>query len=443
MIRHIFKKIIIFILTLEARLVLRKYHPTIVAITGSVGKTSTKDAIYAILSKQFYARKSEKSFNSDIGIPLTILGCSNGWYDVRIWLSNIWEGLRLIITKNHYPKWLILEVGADRPGDIQKVAEWLSPDIVVVTRFADVPVHVEFFASPEALVREKTYLVEALKPGGLLVLNHDDKQSAALKEKTQARVITYGFGEGARIRASHQEIFYDTGNGAGSGKIAFNVPEGTIFKVSYVGSTVPVRLNSAFGIQHIYAALAGFAVGVLHGVNMVAITEALGEYVPPPGRMRMVDGQKESIILDDSYNASPVATEAALETLSAIRTNEHARKIAVLGDMLELGKYSGKEHARIGEQAAKTADILVVVGVRAKMIAESALSMGMSSYNVHTFETSREAGEFLKTFIAKGDIILVKGSQSMRMEHVVLALMAHPEEAPLLLVRQEAIWKEK
>src|SRR3989338_137250 len=112
MIRHLFKKIIIFILTLEARLVLRKYHPTVVAVTGNVGKTSTKDAIYAVLTKQFYTRKSEKSFNSDIGIPLTILGCPNGWYDYRIWLSNIMEGLRLVLTKNHYPKWLVLEVGA-------------------------------------------------------------------------------------------------------------------------------------------------------------------------------------------------------------------------------------------------------------------------------------------------------------------------------------------
>ncbi|MBI5005016.1 MAG: UDP-N-acetylmuramoyl-tripeptide--D-alanyl-D-alanine ligase, partial [Candidatus Lloydbacteria bacterium] len=357
--RQYLKQIIVFILTLEARLVLRKYRPTVVAVTGSVGKTSTKDAIYAVLAKQFYARKSEKSFNSDIGIPLAILGCPNGWYDYRIWFSNMLEGLRLVFGKNHYPKWLVLEVGADRPGDIQKVAEWLSPDVVVVTRFADVPVHVEFFPSPEALVREKAYLVEALKPDGLLVLNHDDKESAALKEKTQARVITFGFGEGARIRASNEEIFYNT-NGEGS----FAVPEGITFKVSYVGSTVPVRLNGAFGVQHIYAVLAGFAIGIIYGINMVAITEALAEFVPPPGRLRRIDGQKRSIILDDSYNASPVATEAALSTLANIRKNEPARKIAVLGDMLELGKYSGKEHARIGEQTAETADVLVAVGVR-------------------------------------------------------------------------------
>lgn len=443
MLQSFFKKIIIFILTLEARLVLRKYRPTVVAVTGSVGKTSTKDAIYAILAKQFYARKSEKSFNSDIGIPLTILGCPNGWYDYRIWLSNIAEGIRLICTQNRYPKWLVLEVGADRPGDIKKVAEWLSPDVVVVTRFADVPVHVEFFPSPEALVREKTYLAQALKPDGLLVLNHDDKQSVALKEKTRARVITFGFEEGARIRASNEEIFYKINKEEAASEAGFEVPEGITFKVSYVGSTVPVKLTGAFGVQHIYAVLAGFAIGVVYGINMVAITEALVEFVPPPGRLRRIDGQNGSIILDDSYNASPVAAEAALGTLASLRKNEHAKKIAVLGDMLELGKYSSKEHARIGEQAAKTADMIVAVGVRAKMIAESALSSGMPAHAVHVFENSREAGDFLRKVVAQGDIILVKGSQSMRMEQVVLLLMKHPEEAPLLLVRQEAVWKEK
>ena len=443
MIRSIFKKIIIFILTLEARLVLCKYRPTIVAVTGSVGKTSTKDAIYAVLAKQFYTRKSEKSFNSDIGIPLAILGCPNGWYDYRVWLSNIAEGMRLIITKNNYPKWLVLEVGADRPGDIKKVAKWLSPDVVVVTRFADVPVHVEFFPSPEALVREKTYLVEALKQEGLLVLNHDDKQSAALKEKTRARVITFGFDEGARIRASNEEIFYKINKEGQTSDIGIEVPEGITFKVSYVGSTVPVKLTGAFGMQHIYAVLAGFAIGVVYGINMVAITEALIEFVLPQGRLRRIDGQKGSIILDDSYNASPIATEAALSTLAKIRKSVGARKIAVLGDMLELGKYSTKEHASIGEQASKIADILIVVGVRAKTIAESAVSAGMSAHAVHKFETSREAGAFLASVIGSGDIILVKGSQSMRMEQVVLMLMERPEEAPLLLVRQEAVWKEK
>ena len=120
------KNIISAILQFEARLILNKYNPKIIAVTGSVGKTSTKDAIFSVMSTSFYVRKSEKSFNSDIGIPLTILGCQNAWTDPIMWICNIWAGAMLIIFKHSYPEWLILEVGADRPGDIRKISKWLS-----------------------------------------------------------------------------------------------------------------------------------------------------------------------------------------------------------------------------------------------------------------------------------------------------------------------------
>src|SRR3989338_6438454 len=140
---------VVLLLTAQARAVLRKYHPHIIAVTGSVGKTSTKDAIYTVLSSKFFVRKSEKSFNSDVGVPLTILGCKNAWNNPFLWAKNLLEGFALLILKNHYPKWLVLEVGADRPGDIRKLARWLKPDVVVITALPDVPVHVEFFDSPE------------------------------------------------------------------------------------------------------------------------------------------------------------------------------------------------------------------------------------------------------------------------------------------------------
>ena len=125
------KKIVVYIITFEAKLVLKKYKPKIVAVTGTVGKTSTKDAIFCAFSNIVYARKSVKSFNSEIGIPLTILGCRNGWNNPMIWLRNFIDGLLLIILPNHYPKWLILEIGADRPGDIENNSRWLPVDIVV------------------------------------------------------------------------------------------------------------------------------------------------------------------------------------------------------------------------------------------------------------------------------------------------------------------------
>ncbi|MEK9177708.1 MAG: Mur ligase family protein, partial [Patescibacteria group bacterium] len=144
------KKLVIWILTIESRLIIGKYKPFIVAITGSVGKTSTKDAIYCVLkNRERYARKSEKSMNSEIGLPLTIIGASNAWHSFSGWLRNIMLGAKMIINRVDYPNCLILEIGADHPGDIRKVARWLHPDIVVITRISKTPVHVEFFKSSE------------------------------------------------------------------------------------------------------------------------------------------------------------------------------------------------------------------------------------------------------------------------------------------------------
>ncbi len=208
-----FKKIIIRLLEIEAKLVLKKYKPTIIAITGSVGKTSTKDAIYTVLSHFFFVRKSEKSFNSEFGVPLTILGCPNGWSNPVQWAENLLKGLWLIIYPHKYPKWLVLEVGAGKPGDIKSIAKWLKPDVVVITRFPDMPVHVEFFGTPAAVIEEKTYLVKALSKDGLLVINADDPKVLELKQKSKAKVLTFGFTEEALFRASHEAISYKDMNG--------------------------------------------------------------------------------------------------------------------------------------------------------------------------------------------------------------------------------------
>ena len=195
--KEIFKKIITLFLQWEARLVLKKYKPKIIAVTGSVGKTSTKDAIFTVMSGGFFVRRSEKSFNSEIGVPLTILGCKNAWSNPFLWVRNLFEGFMLVVLKNHYPKWLVLEVGADRPGDIKNISKWLKPDVVVVTAFPDVPVHVEYFDSPDEIAEEKEYLVDALKPEGVLILNYDDEKVRALKDKYEYTTLTFGFDDNA------------------------------------------------------------------------------------------------------------------------------------------------------------------------------------------------------------------------------------------------------
>ena len=152
--KSILKKIISSILIYQSKVILKKYKPFIISVTGSVGKTSTKDAIFSALSDNVHVRKSDKSFNSEIGVPLTILGCQNGWTDPLAWAMNILHGFELIIFKSDYPKFLVLEIGADHPGDIESISKWLVSDIVVITKIGEVPVHVEFFSSPEAPIKE-------------------------------------------------------------------------------------------------------------------------------------------------------------------------------------------------------------------------------------------------------------------------------------------------
>lgn len=430
--KEIFKKIIIAILQFEARAVLKKYQPKIIAITGSVGKTSTKDAIYSVISKYYFIRKSDKSFNSDIGISLTILGCNNAWNNPVMWLYNIWQGLGQIILRKKYPEWLVLEVGADRPGDIKKIAKWLKPDIVVITKFAKVPVHIEYFKSKEEVVAEKGNLVSALKHDGTLVLNSDDADVFAFKNKVTNKIITYGMMGDAEMRATNYSVYYNEKD---------KKPFGVYYKVEYRGNCLPVKIIGTLGQNNIYSSLAALAVGVSLGLNLVELAENLSGFIPSKGRMNLVAGAKNTVIIDDTYNSSPVALSSALQTLKDIKTKN--RKIAVLGDMMELGKHTSEEHKQAGILAATSCDILVTVGLRSRVMAESAIDAGLDEDNVLQFDNSSEAGEYIKNIIKDGDIILVKGSQSTRMERVVKEIMAEPERAKELLVRQDEEWLKR
>ena len=411
--KELFKKIIVVIIQWEAILVLKKYKPKVIAVTGSVGKTSTKDAIFTVMSSSFFVRKSEKSFNSEIGVPLTILGCSNAWNNPILWFKNIIEGFMLVVLKNHYPKWLVLEVGADRPGDIKSITEWLKPDVVVVTAIPGVPVHVEYFDSPEEVIEEKEYLVKALKEDGVLVLNYDDEKVRGFKQKYKHNTVTFGFGEGAMFKASH-----DTYN-VGRKQISFRVDSG--------GSSVPVVIKGSLGRQHIYPALAAFAVGHSEGLDIASMAVAYEHHEIPVGRMKIIDGIKKSTIIDDSYNSSPAAVKEALTVLQNISVS--GRKFAVLGDMMELGTYSVDEHRKVGAQVAQSADRLITIGIRARGIRESAEKNGMEKRNMFHFDDSFKAGEELAQMLDKGDVALIKGSQSIRAERIVKEVMAHPERA--------------
>ena len=439
MIRQIIKKIIVSILLWEAKLVISKYKPRVIAITGSVGKTSTKDAIYSVLSNFYFIRKSTKSFNSEIGVPLAILGCPNAWNDPIAWLKNILEGLLLICLPNRYPEWLVLEVGVDKPGDMDLITSWLKPDVVVVTRLSKVPVHVEFFPSPEAVFHEKGKLVRAVKPDGVVILNADDEDVIAFRNLTSSKTMLFSAGGssggliGPDLNASDYSVFYETEDDV-------EVPAGIRFSVRFGDKSVPVEIRGSLGAHYINTGLAALLVGLSQGLDLDKLAVALSQVDRAPGRMKILSGTKKTTLIDDSYNSSPVALSAALDALAAVKTK---RRIAVLGDMLELGKYSVDEHKKAGAHAAKCAQMLVTVGVRARSFAEGALENGMKEAKITRCEDSRNAAEFLKNTVKKGDVILIKGSQSMRMERVTAALLSEPHKAGRLLVRQEDEWLKR
>ncbi len=428
--KHFIKEVVVKLLTFEAKIVLRRTKPKIIAITGSVGKTSTKDAIFIALKEKYSVRKSEKSFNTEIGVPLTVLGLSNAWSSPVGWLKNLIEGAALAIYPANYPEILVLEMGVDHPGDMQKHCEWIKPDTVVLTRLPDLPVHVEFFDSPEAVIAEKLILVSALKDNGVLVYNSDDEKVSKVASEQRQKSIGYSRYSKSDFRITGDKVLYD------GDKL-----KGISFDIANSSNLATFEVKDTLGIQHAYSIAAAAAVAEEYDVSLKEVATLMQGYHPPAARMRLVEGIKNTLIIDDTYNSSPTALERALLTLGEIETN--GRKIAVLGDMLELGQYATKAHEEVGELVAKNADFLVTIGVRARKIAEGALENGMSEKNILQYDSVDKAANEVQNILEEGDIVLVKASQSIRAEKFVEEIMAEPERAEELLTRQSPEWKNK
>jgi UDP-N-acetylmuramyl pentapeptide synthase len=428
--KNIFKNIVVLILTYEARVLLRRHQPTIIAVTGSVGKTSMKDAIYTILKRHYSTRKSEKSFNSEIGVPLTVLGLPNAWNNPFLWLKNIIDGFIIAFFSKTYPQYLVLEAGIDRPNDMAKLTKWLKPNIVVLTRLPDVPVHVEYFSGPKEVISEKMKLVEALSPEGVVVYNHDDQIIQSELVNVRHKTIGYSRYLDSHFTASRDNIFYRD-----------DVPVGLSFTIDNLGDKFEVRVGGVLGIQSVYTFAGAIAVASQCGILIKDAVEDLLQHISPPGRMRVLLGIKGTVLIDDTYNSSPTATEQALITLKEIKHTK--RKIAVLGDMLELGRFSAREHEKIGELVPQCADVLFTIGVRARQIAETALNHGLNEKLVFQYDDVGRAGRELQAFIQTGDVILIKASQGIRAEKIVEEIMLDPNSAPELLVRQDKAWQNR
>lgn len=425
--KEILKNCVVAILIFEAKILLRRRKPKIIAITGSVGKTTTKDAVYAVLKNHVHARKSEKSFNSEIGVPLTILGLQNGWNNPLFWFKNIIDGALHALFSKGYPDVLVLEMGVDRKGDMQRMTSWIKPDIVILTCLPDVPAHVEYFSSPQEVIDEKMVLVHALHPQGTFIYNNDDEKIREYVPLIPQKKLSYGGDQNSDFHVANDTVIYDGAS-----------PIGLEFTLTHQNNTEKITIVGSLGIQHAHTYGAALAVGELFAISSEQSITDLETHTQPAGRMRVFAGINGTTIIDDTYNASPVAVLHALTTLARLKSK--GRKIAVLGDMLELGQFSVVEHERVGTLVCLHADVLFTLGVRAQKIAQSAFASGMPAKNIFAFDDVDSLVATLKPFLESNDVVLVKASQGVRAEKVVKAIMAEPQKAELLLVRQDVAW---
>lgn len=426
--KFLFKKII----EILARLYIWRFKPVIIAITGNSGKTTAKEAIYAVLKDFKKVRSTAGNLNNEIGVPLTILGdWSQEYYDkgpsLFFWFKVLLVSKFNFIFSNDYPEVLVLEYGADQPGDIKKLTRKYKPHISVVTAIGEIPVHIEYFKDTDDVAKEKSNLVKCLKSDDYAVLNQDDPLVLDMKNKTKAKIWTFGFTDSSEVKISGFDNSLDEKS----------KPKGVHFKI-HKGpiSFIPISINGSLGKGIALASGAATSVGLIMGMNLVSINEALSKMDGPKGRLKILSGIKNSTIIDDTYNSSPLATELSLDSLFSIPAK---RKIAILGDMLELGEYTIKAHQKIGNIVGGKVYILVCVGPKSKFLGESA-SNQMDSKNIHYFETSDLAKKKIQEIIKEGDLILVKGSQGMRMEKIIEEIMAEPQNKKKLLVRQSNKW---
>ncbi len=426
--KKILKKIIIQILSLQAKMIIGKFNPYIIGVVGAVGKTSTKDSVASIFKnvknvngKDIKYIVTKKSLNSEFGVPLTIIGADSGWDSPLEWLKIIIKGFKVYLQKD-YAKYLILEVGADQKGDIKEIAKWLRCDIVIVTMYGDVPVHVENFKNRDELIKEDEYLVKSLKENGILIYNIDCPDSSAMADRCKKEILSYGKNGDIKIK----NIINDINRKQVSSQISFN------------NKAYALECSEVLGDAAIYSALPAMLVTSILNFDIKNSLKNIKEMERPNGRMKILEGKNNSVIIDDTYNSSPIAVMNGLKVIKNLKTS--GRKIVVLGDMMELGKYSTDEHFKIGKEVSKSGNVFISVGTRSKHAVSGAKEAGMGEGWILECRDSLEAGEEMLNILKDGDIVYVKGSQSMRMERTVKLLVGDNVDVKKELVRQEREW---
>jgi alanine racemase len=379
-----------------ASYVLTKLGVEVVGVTGSTGKTSTKEAIAAVLGREFSVFKNFGNYNGRYGLPIA-LGRLSPQHEKAV-----------------------LEMAGDSYGEIEDLSRMTSPRIAVVTTINHT--HLEYLGSLDNIAEENGKLVEALPDDGWAILNYDDPRVRAMMYRTSAQVLTYGAEAGADIRAQDVEVSR----------------QGLRFRIRHRGSEFEAS-TPLLGRHSVYTALAAAGVGVACGVSWEEILDALSRLQPVRGRLNPLPGIENSLLLDDTFSASPASAMAALDVLEEL---EGTRKTAILGDMLRLGAYEEEGHREVGRRAAQVVDYLVTKGDRARLMANEAQRAGLSRERVFVTYTTDDAVRCIAGLIEPGDVVLVKGDVEARMEEVVERLADDPGAVSSLLVRQSAAWKQ-
>lgn len=429
-----FQSLLRYILKVLARNVVHKYNPKIIGITGSVGKTTTKEAVILVLSQKYRVRGNIKNYNNEIGLPLTILGLKSPGRSLFGWFKVFWSALRLLIlTDRDYPKFLILEMGVDHPGDMDYLLNFIHPIVGVMTVIGQA--HLEFFGSQDNIANEKGKMIEYLPEDGVGILNIDDRRIAKLVNKSKAKIITYGFGQLAEVRATDLVFNYQK-----STKLVADKLSGLLFKINYHNAIVPVSMPLAVSEASVYSALAAAAVGISQGIDLLSLAEALAKFQPPRGRLNILSGHHDRVLIDDSYNASPTSVVAALDILNKLPAEDADHRVAILGDMLELGVDGPAEHRRLGQIISKLAvNRLILIGPLAAMIGQEARQQGWLG-QIDCFTDSLIDTATLNKLIPEKSAVLLKGSQGARIERITKQLLVDVNKADDYLVRQEDRW---
>ena len=362
-----------------ARFWRRQLDLRVIGITGSVGKSTTKEMISEVLSQRYRTLKSPGNLNNEIGLPLSILKLSSGYQRA------------------------VLEMGFYVPGEIAFLCDIALPQVGVVTNIGTV--HAERAGSQEAIAQGKSELVQSLPKDGVAILNFDDPWVRKMEEKTRAQVFFYGL-------SSESDLWADNVEGLGL--------EGIRFRLHYKRETLHVHVP-LIGRHSVHTALRATAVGLVEGLTWQEIFDGLNQGHTQL-RLVAVRSKTGALILDDTYNASPESMLAALNLLDELG----GRKIAVLGDMLELGQYERQGHEMVGLRAAQVADILLTLGERAHIIAEAARRSGMRKASILEFDELEPIIDWLNENLAKDDSVLIKGSHGLRMDRIVNILEIRP-----------------